>query len=134
MSNLYNTNWGWVLNDVKQHVIKYWSHFCYKKEAFRIFLVIPKTGQTTESMRVVNFEIHLLPNRNCFLLQVFIQLWYILDTITLLFTHLEFAHSFSKYGAWNETEWNINSIFGVNVEEEFFVLGYQHELSVCFPL
>jgi hypothetical protein len=53
---------------------------------------------------VVNFEIHLLPNRNCFLLQVFIQLWYILDTITLLFTHLEFAHSFSKYGAWNETE------------------------------
>jgi hypothetical protein len=33
--------------------------------------VIPKTGQTTESMRVVNFEIHLHPNRNCFLLQVF---------------------------------------------------------------
>jgi hypothetical protein len=33
-----------------------------------------KTGQTIESMWVVNFEIHLLPNRNFFLLQVFLQL------------------------------------------------------------
>jgi hypothetical protein len=66
--------WGWILNDVQQHVIKCWSYFCYKKEAFPIFLVIPKTGQTIESMRVVNIEIHLLPNRNFFLLQVFLQL------------------------------------------------------------
>jgi hypothetical protein len=36
--------------------------------------VIPKTSQTTEFMRVVNFEIHLLSNRNFFLLQVFLQL------------------------------------------------------------
>jgi hypothetical protein len=27
----------------------------------------------------------------------------------------DFAHSFSKYSAWNETEWNIDSIFGVSV-------------------
>jgi hypothetical protein len=39
-----------------------------------MFLVVPKTSQTIESMRVVNFEIHLLPNRNCFLLQVFLRL------------------------------------------------------------
>jgi hypothetical protein len=39
-----------------------------EKKHFQIFLVIPKTGQTTKSMRVVNFEIHLLPNHNCFLL------------------------------------------------------------------
>jgi hypothetical protein len=36
-----------------------------------ILLVIPKTGKTTESMQVVNFEIHLLPNCNFFMLQVF---------------------------------------------------------------
>jgi hypothetical protein len=36
--------------------------------------MILKTDQTTEFMWVVNFEIHLLPNRNFFLLQVFLQL------------------------------------------------------------
>jgi hypothetical protein len=36
--------------------------------------VIPKTYQTTKSMQVVNFEIHLLPNHNFFLLQVFLRL------------------------------------------------------------
>jgi hypothetical protein len=37
--------WGWVLN-----VINCWSHFCLKKEAYPIFLMILKTGQTTESV------------------------------------------------------------------------------------
>jgi hypothetical protein len=65
------------------------------------FLVIPKTGQTIDSIRVVNFEIHLLPNHNCFLLQVFLQPWILqllCSLIWILPTH------FSKYGAWNETE------------------------------
>jgi hypothetical protein len=33
--------------------------------------VIPKTSQTTKSMRVVNFEIHLLPNHNSFCFKFF---------------------------------------------------------------
>jgi hypothetical protein len=86
-----------------------------KEEALSIFLVIPKTCQTTKFMQVVNFEIHLLPNRNFFLLQIFLQLYYTSDTTIFVFTHLDFAHSFSKYGAWNETEQNIDSVFGVNV-------------------
>jgi hypothetical protein len=48
--------------------------FAKKKKHFQFFLVIPKTDQTIESMWVVNFEIHLLPNCNGFLLQVFLQL------------------------------------------------------------
>jgi hypothetical protein len=48
--------------------------FAKKKKHFQKKLVILKTSQTTESMPVVNFEIHLLPNRNCFLLQVFLRL------------------------------------------------------------
>jgi hypothetical protein len=66
--------------------------------------VIPKTNQTSKSMHVVNFEIHLLPNCNCFLLQVFSRLWYTLDTTNFAFSHVDFAHSFSMYGAWNETK------------------------------
>jgi hypothetical protein len=31
-----------------------------------------KTDQTIESKRVINFEIHFLPNYNCFLLLVFL--------------------------------------------------------------
>jgi hypothetical protein len=45
-----------------------------KKEAFPNFFMILKTDQTTEFMWVVNFEIHLLPNRNFFLLRVFLLL------------------------------------------------------------
>jgi hypothetical protein len=66
-------------------------------------------------MRVVNFEIHLIPNRNFFCLQVFLRLYYTSDTTIFVFTHLDFAHSFSKYGAWNETKQNIDSVFGVSV-------------------
>jgi hypothetical protein len=36
--------------------------------------VIQNTSETIESMRMVNFEIPLLPNHNCFLLQIFSQL------------------------------------------------------------
>jgi hypothetical protein len=43
--------------------------FLVKNEACSIFLVIQNTTETIESMRVVNFEIPLLPNCNCFLLQ-----------------------------------------------------------------
>jgi hypothetical protein len=32
-----------------------------------------------------------------------------------MLTHLDFALSFSMYNAWNETEWNIDLVFGVIV-------------------
>jgi hypothetical protein len=38
-----------------------------------------------------------------------------LNTTTFVLSHLGFVHSFSKYGAWNETKRNIDSFFGVTV-------------------
>jgi hypothetical protein len=82
--------------------------------------VIPKTGQTIESMRVVNFEIHLLPNCNFFLLQVFYNcsipwiLQLLCSLIWILPTHFQSTVHGMKL---NEIEWNIDSIFGVNVDK-----------------
>jgi hypothetical protein len=39
-----------------------------------------------------------------------------------MFTHLDFADSFLKYGAWNETEQNIDSVFGVSVQVSYMFL------------
>jgi hypothetical protein len=68
--------------------------FAKEKKHFHIFLVIPKTSQTIESMWVVNFEIHLLPNCNCFRffyncsIPRILQLFRSLNWIWILSTHL----------------------------------------------
>jgi hypothetical protein len=51
-----------------------------------------------------------------------------LNTTTFVLSHLGFAHSFSKYGAWNESKRNIDSFFRVIVT--FVHLG---ETFICFP-
>jgi hypothetical protein len=82
------------------------NSFLLKERSIFNFLVIPKTCQTTESMLVVNFEIHLLPNCNCFFASSFF-------TIVVYLGYYNFCvHSFGfcpfifkvQYMEWNRAK------------------------------
>jgi hypothetical protein len=45
-----------------------------------------------------------------------------LDTTIVVFSHLDFVYSFTKYGAWNEIERNTDLVFLVSVHSGHLVI------------
>jgi hypothetical protein len=81
-----------------------------KRRSILIFLVIPKTSQTIESMRWLTLKFIYFQTEIDFFFKISFScsipwiLQLLCSLIWILPTHLDFAHSFSKYGAWNEIE------------------------------